>query len=318
MDTTAVDVSMLVPLPVDMLKQIDFTEIAIYLVHGNRPVLYKNRGVPLTDEFLTDLYERLQSFYILRSDTKIVVSEIGKRLQEAFSKPAYLSNVKEIFDQITNLVDMVLTTPSKENLNFVRQFTSDLAEYVEENSNAAYLVAFTVKKDFVTAVHMSNVGALVSGFAYHLGLRGGEYKRLVVAAFLHDMGKTRVPEDILKKPGKLSLREFEVMKKHTVWGAKLLRENGMDEYADVAMYHHEYLDGSGYPEGLKGEKIPFEARIVQICDVYEALTGIRPYRDSMIPFDALRLLRDEFVLKGKIGKDLYSDFLIFLYRNRYD
>lgn len=177
-------------------------------------------------------------------------------------------------------------------------------------------MAFTLKKDFSTALHTSNVGALVSGFALHQGFQGDEYKRLVIAAFMHDIGKVKVSDSILKKPGKLTDEEFEIMKKHPVWGAQMLKQYDMDQYVTVALCHHEYIDGSGYPAGLKGDKIPDEAKLVQICDIYEALTGIRPYRNSMEPFDALTLLRDQFLKKGKIEKDLYVDFLTFLYKNR--
>ncbi len=309
---------MLMPLPKEMLKEMDFSEVAIYLIHRGRPVLYKNKGVPLSFDTISDIYDRLDNFYILRSDAKFVVEEIGKKLREAFSKPADLSNMEVVFEQLSHLVDMVLASPTKEQMDFVKGMYYMFADYMESEPQAAYLVAFTIKKDFTTTLHVTNVSVLVAGFAYHLGYRGDRYKDICVSAFFHDIGKVKVPDDILKKPGKLTMREFEIIKRHTVWGAKILKENGFDKHVPVAMYHHEYLDGSGYPEGLTGSRIPEDARLVQICDIYEALTGIRPYRDPLAPYDALSLLRDNFVLKGKVGKDLYSEFLVFLYRNRYD
>ena len=308
----------LIPLPVNMLRELDFTEIAIYLVHRGRPVLYKNKGVPVSEEFILELYDRLQNFYIARSDSSLLLGEIEKKLKESFSKEPSVENMREIFTQMSKVVDVMLALPTQENLGIMERFSLDLSNYVENNPSAAYLVAFTVNKDFTTTLHITNVGALVSGFAYHLGFRGDRYNDMVAAAFLHDVGKVKVPDNILKKPGKLSMREFELMKLHTLWGAKVLEENELSKYSHVAKYHHECIDGSGYPEGLAGTKIPIEAQIVQICDVYEALTGVRPYRDPLSPFDALAVMRDEFVLKGKMDKSLYKEFLTFLYKNRYD
>ncbi len=313
-----ITLEMLVPLPVEMLKELDFTEIAIYLVHRGRPVLYKNKGVPVSEDFIIELYDRLQNFYIAREDSFLLLGEIEKNLKESFSKDPSPENMKRIFTQMSKVVDVVLALPTKENLGVMEQFSLDLSDYMEKNPSAAYLVAFTVNKDFTTTLHITNVGALVSGFAYHLGFREESYRDIVTAAFLHDVGKVKIPDNILKKPGKLSLREFELMKLHTLWGAKVLEENGLSRYSHVAKYHHERIDGSGYPEGLAGGKIPIEAQIVQVCDVYEALTGVRPYRDPLSPFDALAVMRDEFVLKGKMDKSLYKEFLTFLYKNRYD
>ena len=112
---------------------------------------------------------------------------------------------------------------------------------------------------------------------------------LIKAAPMHDLGKIAVEDNVLKKPGRFTDEEFEKMKTHAAEGAKIvheiLRDTDDESFKkiaeNVAHYHHERMDGSGYPEGLKGEEIPLEARIMAIADVYDALVSKRVYKESM-------------------------------------
>jgi response regulator RpfG family c-di-GMP phosphodiesterase len=125
-------------------------------------------------------------------------------------------------------------------------------------------------------------------------------KNLIKAAPMHDLGKIAVDDAILRKPGRFTDAEFEEMKKHAKEGARIVHEilKGTDDHAfhilaeNVAHYHHERFDGSGYPEGLKGEAIPFEARIMAIADVYDALVSKRVYKERMSFEDANRIIMD--------------------------
>lgn len=139
------------------------------------------------------------------------------------------------------------------------------------------------------------------------------------ASALHDVGKVGIPDSILLKPGKLTAPEFEVMKSHTVLGGEVLEGLMKDfgEYdmivmgAQVARYHHEWWDGNGYPAGLGGRDIPLAARIVAICDVYDALTSRRVYKDAWSQDDTMKVLSD-----GS-GKQFDPDLVkIFLARPR--
>ena len=123
---------------------------------------------------------------------------------------------------------------------------------------------------------------------------------LIKAAPMHDLGKIAVDDAILRKPGKFTSEEFEMMKKHTTEGARIVHEilKGTDDTAfhllaeNVAHYHHERWDGSGYPKGLKGEKIPLEARIMAVADVYDALVSKRVYKDRMSFSDADKIIME--------------------------
>lgn len=116
---------------------------------------------------------------------------------------------------------------------------------------------------------------------------------LVSAAGLHDIGKVAIPDRILMKPGPLDAEERAVMAEHTRIGSEMLAGSNdrlLDLAADVARHHHECFDGSGYPNGLRGEEIPLGARVVQVADVYDALRSLRPYKIPMTHRDAMNVI----------------------------
>ena len=127
-----------------------------------------------------------------------------------------------------------------------------------------------------------------------VGLGVPTVRKLFRYASLHDVGKVGVPDAILKKPGRLTDEEMEQMKKHTVFGHNLLREAKADQMAcTIALRHHEKWDGSGYPDGLSGDKIPMEARIVAVADVFDAITTKRCYKQAWANDEALKLLQEQ-------------------------
>jgi HD-GYP domain-containing protein (c-di-GMP phosphodiesterase class II) len=114
------------------------------------------------------------------------------------------------------------------------------------------------------------------------------------AALLHDVGKIGIPEEILCKPGKLTAEEFEVIKQHPRMGFEILRPIGsLGVILDGVLYHHEYPDGSGYPEGLVGSEIPLVARIIHVADTFDALTSTRSYREAFSLEQAFEIIRQE-------------------------
>jgi putative nucleotidyltransferase with HDIG domain len=151
------------------------------------------------------------------------------------------------------------------------------------------------KRDVSTEEHTRRVALQAVQVGDELGLSPTRLRNLAVGGLLHDLGKLGVPEAILAKPEALSDEEFSVVKRHTQWGERLLRELGGFPRAvrDLVLNHHERLDGSGYPGGLAGNELDLETRILGVCDVYDALVSPRVYRPAWSEDDALDLLRSE-------------------------
>ena len=160
-------------------------------------------------------------------------------------------------------------------------------------------------KDPYTKGHSTSVSRYSEALARAINLPEDEVQKIKLGALLHDVGKIGIPENVLKKPDKLSDEEWEIMKQHPVIGAeKVLAPNeALRELIPMVKYHHEHLDGSGYPEHLKGDKIPLEARIIAVADTYHALISDRPYRKGMSIEKACE------ILKEGAGKQWDSDLI---------
>lgn len=165
------------------------------------------------------------------------------------------------------------------------------------------------KFDQYTTTHVSNVAVLTMGLAEYLGYAPREVRALGVAALLHDIGKVKVPTEILLKPGKYTPEERRIIETHPVEGARLImqRHRNMDLAATVAYEHHINLDGSGYPRYVYPRDAHFASKLVHVCDIYDALCAKRPYRDAFSPEHALRIVED---LSGRhLDPDLVNAFV---------
>jgi putative nucleotidyltransferase with HDIG domain len=142
-------------------------------------------------------------------------------------------------------------------------------------------------RDPDTVVHSIQVATVAVELARALDMDDERLGALRTAAKLHDIGKIGVPDAILNKPGRLDADEFRVVQTHPVVGAELLRAWGLDEPARFVAQHHEHIDGSGYPAGLRGEEIALESRIIHVADAFVAMTLDRPYRRALERDEAL-------------------------------
>jgi len=165
----------------------------------------------------------------------------------------------------------------------------ELAASVFRNPGALVSLARLKTKDDYSYMHSVAVCALMVALARELGMDVPACREAGLAGLLHDVGKALMPLELLNKPGKLSEAEFVVMRSHPLRGHELLVEGGSAGAAalDVCLHHHERVDGSGYPHGLKGEAIAPAARMGAICDVYDAISSTRPYKAAWDPADSL-------------------------------
>ena len=144
--------------------------------------------------------------------------------------------------------------------------------------------------------HSDRLLAYAEQLGESLGFAKDDLQELRIASWLHDIGKINIPESILLKPGPLDAEERRIMQEHPIIGEKLCAPlKSLRRILPVIRHHHEKMDGSGYPDGLRGETIPLKARILQVADIYDALTTYRPYRGALAPEQALQTLFIEAV-----------------------
>lgn len=159
-------------------------------------------------------------------------------------------------------------------------------------------------KDPYTRGHSERVATLARRLALAAGIPPGTADTVAQAGLLHDIGKIAIPESVLRKPGPLSVDEWAVMRQHPLIGAQIVAP--LEFFAEgtvILRHHHERHDGSGYPDGLRGELIPLGARIVAVADVFDALTSDRPYRSRLSPAEAVRRIEEQagFTLDARLA-----------------
>lgn len=177
-------------------------------------------------------------------------------------------------------------------INQVENVVEQMTDSVLHNRDALVSLLRIKNVDEYTYLHSMAVSALCISFAHGLEFDAAQIKQIGIGGLLHDIGKMHVPMEILNKPGPLSEKEFEIMKRHVKAGESTLQQyTNLDQGCTcVTAHHHERLDGTGYPEGLKGEQISLFGQIAAIVDIYDALSSERCYKKALAPTDALKKL----------------------------
>ena len=169
------------------------------------------------------------------------------------------------------------------------------------NQTMRYQLALLDNLDHLTKRHSENVANLTCRICEYLGCKKDFILYATMCAYLHDIGKIFIPHNILFKDGKLTDEEYTVIKNHTVFGYNLcMKDPKLKIFAEGALYHHECLDGSGYPNGVSGKEIPYASQIIHIADVYDALVTKRHYTTHVNISSTLRDLIKEATPPSKI------------------
>ncbi len=170
----------------------------------------------------------------------------------------------------------------------------EISSSVMRNPGALISLARLKTADDYTYMHSVAVCALMVALARQIGLDDKETHDAGMAGLLHDLGKAMMPMEVLNKPGKLTDEEFRIIKSHPVEGHRLLVEGGGagEVSLDVCLHHHEKVDGSGYPKGLRGDEISLFAKMGAVCDVYDAITSNRPYKSGWDPAESIRKMTE--------------------------
>lgn len=222
--------------------------------------------------------------------------------REASAPPRYpdrttleeeLPLARELVSQTTVLVDSIMEDARlgrSLDSTGAKKSVAGMVQSVLRNPDALIWFSQLKDKDEYTSEHSLRVCVLALTFGRHLELPEDQLNILGVGALLHDIGKMKIPQEILNKPGRLTTDEFELVKSHVPRGVEILLQTpGIPDFAiDVARSHHERFDGSGYAFGLRGEQISLFGQVGAIVDSYDAITSDRSYHKGMSPHDALR------------------------------
>ncbi len=269
-------------------------------------VLYKPKGRSI--DTIRILNETLpETLYVSISDKTHYITSKQKRYNKKL-KYFLKRNPRESKRLLSRVLDISAASPEPEVFDEMKE-TIDLVleEYLADSNVVKRLIEVTTK-DFSTSVHSVNVMLYCLSYARECGFSYYDLKIFGLMGLLHDVGKVKLPNNILTAPRKLTEEEYEEVKNHSLYGWKILRQSKLNTRIQVsALQHHERSDGSGYPNQLRSRKIVPEAKALAIADVYEALTNWRPYKAPVPPLQALKIIKKD-VLNNKMDERVFIEF----------
>ena len=242
---------------------------------------------------------------LARADINVKVVERVNIAQEAARAVKICAKSKQAVTSMFNEARMGKALSADDALPIVEEISTS----VMRNPGALISLARLKDKDDYTYMHSVAVCALMVSLARQLGLDEAQTRQAGLAGLLHDVGKMMIPVGILNKPGKLTDEEFEAVKNHPTQGHQMLLEGtGIGEIAlDVCLHHHEKMDGSGYPEHLASNQISLYAKMAAVCDVYDAITSNRPYKNGWEPAESIQKMAEWS--KGHFDPTIFEAFV---------
>jgi HD-GYP domain-containing protein (c-di-GMP phosphodiesterase class II) len=241
-----------------------------------------------------DEHERL---YIKRGDLLLYQHFVDSIIQ-AVAQNAQISVTKKaavFYRQAAMVLDEMFENPEElENIPKAKKVVSSFVNTIFSDTHAIESLIKITAYDYYTHTHSINVSVYSLSLGSYLKLSSNTLEALGMAALLHDLGKSRIDSAITNKDGRLTQSEFNLMKNHPTFGYLIALKHGIKDrrILDGIKHHHEKLDGSGYPDGISGNMITLFARIIGVCDVFDALSTKRSYKERLSSYDSLRLMKD--------------------------
>lgn len=247
-------------------------------------------GVRLTQRMIESLMSRNVSLIYIKdklTEDLIIHDDIPMELRIQATNA-----IHETFTEMQKVNQKWNKSVDHLNIAKLQSVFKNLLREIQSTKNAMNLLGNVFVHDNYIFSHSVNVTIYSLAMAVKLGYNEKQLSELAIGGIMHDIGKTKLPLEILNKKGKLSEEEFDLVKKHTDFGFEILRNQSSVSLlsAHCAFQHHEKLDGSGYPRGLKGNEIHPYAKVMAVADVFDALTSTRSYRKAMLPHEAMEIL----------------------------
>lgn len=306
---------------VDVLVKETILPFDCYIKRYDDYVVIIEAGTYVSDALLKKIAHN-EHIYILSHDAKkleeyqsandgsIVLDDITsteEAVKEVLKLSLLLSESASIEDKIT----IVYTTTAslmkslfddgneKLPLDALRTCMEELVNCIDTKNKVVPVLFKIIPQTYTTHNHSTNVAFLAVVLASALDLSKEEKIDVGLAGLLHDIGKIRIDQQLLLKPSRLEDNEYETIKNHSEFGYKILLDNGItnQRILDAVHFHHEKLDGSGYPKGLRGKLISKYAKMIGLCDAFDALTAKRTFRNSYTSFEALVVMKKEMAMQ---------------------
>ncbi len=284
---------------------------------GGGFTLYKAAHMPLTEETRERLLARgTEVLYVHKKDQEVYEQYVEQNLIAIVRDDLipYRDACKIVYTSSSRVVHDVFEDPrSGRNLKRAETMVEGIVISILKSPGALWEILSLASHDYYTYTHSVQVAVLLVGASRELleVSDGAMLRRIGHGGMLHDIGKTRISNEILYKPGPLTDDEFEVIKQHPLMGLDLVERHRKlpATSAVIVRSHHERFDGQGYPDGLSGDEVRPIARLSKIVDVYDALTTERAYAEARNPYDALKLMKQ---LAGQFDAGLLDAFIQFL------
>ena len=256
------------------------------------------KGVVLSESMIEQLKRRLKAGQTIRVSAKLrmqlmAVNAPQKSKQIELERSVGYTEVVESTESLMKVAEVTNQVPHQQAVEI-----SGLAMEKLDTTDPALIFQCINGRNEVDEYlyrHSANIGMINGLMGKWMGLSQEDTENLVITGIVHDVGKLRMPPEILNKPGRLTQEEFEIMKTHTLYSYEILQQSPHFSPAicAAARYHHEKMNEAGYPDGLGADSIPLYARITAVSDVYDAMVSKRIYKDAVSPFAVLRQMRAE-------------------------
>lgn len=281
---------------VEALKVGDQIGRSIYGDYGN---LLLGKGVVLSERLMDKLHKHHIYYVYINDDLSEGIDPQGTICEDTMIRS--VKTVRKIMEKMLdnkNKVSARGIIPLDEYIA-VENIIKAIMEDINDNPDSLYMITGLIGTDMYTYQHSVNVAILTILTLKNMGYKEAVIKKIALGALLHDIGKAKIDTELINKSEKLTDDEFTEMKEHSNYGYDMIREDCvLSSYAKtIIKLHHEKLDGSGYPSGLKGNDIPEFVRLITICDMYDAMTTDRAYRRRMPIYEAIEILMGESIYR---------------------
>lgn len=279
---------------IDIGDNLDFD---LFLLEGryNEKTIFLPKNTPVDSDIKREIEKHL-SLFIRQSDLPFYTIFVDKVVQSVArnEKVPITKKAAVIYRQASVILDEMFENPEElENVPKSKKVVNTFVGTIFSDKHAIESLIKITAYDYYTHTHSINVCIYSLSLGSYLELDPVTLEELGMSALMHDLGKCRVDPKITNKNGKLTEGEFEAMKHHPLYGYTIALKIGVHDrlILDGIRHHHEKLDGSGYPDGLMGKNITLFARIIGVCDVFDALSTKRSYKDKMSSYDTLMLMK---------------------------